>query len=91
VFLKDSQNIFIKKLLIRNKLQGYENILPYVKEYVMKKRRVKYLAIREIFLKQYRDLFFLKDEVREFESYDIIVQRYSDLNIKLCGFIKELG
>ena len=38
IFLKNSQNTFIKKLLISNKIQekGGE-ILPYIKKYIMKK------------------------------------------------------
>ena len=43
VFLKNSQNTFIKKLIIRNNLFGKcQNVLPYIKEYIMKEKRVKY-------------------------------------------------
>ncbi|PKK61296.1 hypothetical protein RhiirC2_792009 [Rhizophagus irregularis] len=52
IFLKNSQNTFIKKLLIRNIVMygdgdGDFNILFYIKKYIMKKERVKYLAILE--------------------------------------------
>ncbi|PKK69083.1 hypothetical protein RhiirC2_748999, partial [Rhizophagus irregularis] len=53
MFLKNSQNTFIKKLLINNRgskdKEGCDDtndlILSYIKEYIMKKKRVKYLAI----------------------------------------------
>ncbi|POG71905.1 hypothetical protein GLOIN_2v1601233, partial [Rhizophagus irregularis DAOM 181602=DAOM 197198] len=46
IFLKNSQNTFIKKLLIRNiMVDKSENILFCIKKYIMKKERVKYLAI----------------------------------------------
>jgi hypothetical protein len=45
IFLKNSQNTFIEKLLIRNREQnGCKDILPYIKEYIMKKKRGKYLT-----------------------------------------------
>ncbi|GET65222.1 hypothetical protein GLOIN_2v1782301 [Rhizophagus irregularis DAOM 181602=DAOM 197198] len=43
IFLKNSQDTFIKKLLIYHRES--QDILPTVKEYIMKKERVKYLAI----------------------------------------------
>ncbi|POG71924.1 hypothetical protein GLOIN_2v1601402, partial [Rhizophagus irregularis DAOM 181602=DAOM 197198] len=46
IFLKNSQNTFIKKLIIGHIMQiKDENILLYIKEYIMKKEKVKYLAI----------------------------------------------
>jgi hypothetical protein len=46
VFLKNSSNTFIKKLLINNKMKlGNEDIWSYIEEYIVKKKRVKYLAI----------------------------------------------
>ncbi|PKC74587.1 hypothetical protein RhiirA1_449805 [Rhizophagus irregularis] len=55
IFLKNSQNTFIKKLLINNSetFINYSNI----------------------------DLFSLKDEVKEFELYNIKIQKYRDLVI----------
>ena len=94
IFLKNSQNTFIKKLLIKN--QDDEDILPYIKEYIMKRKRVKYLAIKNTFFKNtffnnnVRDFFSLKDEVKEFESNDIQVLYYNDLHIQVIDFIKEM-
>ncbi|PKY28253.1 hypothetical protein RhiirB3_444337 [Rhizophagus irregularis] len=84
-FLKNSQNTFIKKLLIRNMLKDDNKIvLFYIKEYIMRKKRVKYLAFSE-FVPGYsyteKELFFLKDEVNEFKLYNIIVQKHRDLYI----------
>ncbi|RIA85784.1 hypothetical protein C1645_879078 [Glomus cerebriforme] len=91
LFLKNSQKTFIKKLLIKNEMQvGSENILPYIKKYIMKEKRVKYLAIRENFVEENRDLFFLKDEVKIFELYNIKIQKYYDLKIQVYNFINEI-
>ncbi|GBB86053.1 hypothetical protein RclHR1_01250016 [Rhizophagus clarus] len=87
VFLKNSQNTFIKKLLIRNEMnEESEEIFPYIKEYIMKKKKVKYLAILGIFDK---DLFFLKDKVEEFKLYDIQVLSYYDLFVDIYNLIKD--
>ena len=56
----------------------------------MKKKRVKYLAILETFLRKSENLFSLKDKVKEFESYDVQVLNYDDLFIKVDNFIKEI-
>ncbi|EXX71994.1 hypothetical protein RirG_073500 [Rhizophagus irregularis DAOM 197198w] len=88
IFLKNSQNTFIKKLAIRNaKDDGSQDILPYIKEYIMKKKRVKYLAISGIFHEKSVDLFSLKDEVKEFQLYDIQVLNYNDSVIDVYDFI----
>ncbi|CAB4433258.1 unnamed protein product [Rhizophagus irregularis] len=87
VFLENSQDVFINKLLIRLKI-GSDNILHYIKEYIMKKKRVKYLAIMDCNKK--KELFDLKDEVREFELHNIKVRRYSDLDIDVYDFIKNI-
>ncbi|RIA84577.1 hypothetical protein C1645_879840 [Glomus cerebriforme] len=90
VFLKNSQNSFIKKLLICNKIQGkIDDILPYIKEYIMKKKRVEYLAIVRTFSETSENLFSLKNEVEEFELNNIQVLNYSDLYIQILDFIKE--
>ncbi|EXX72620.1 hypothetical protein RirG_067620 [Rhizophagus irregularis DAOM 197198w] len=53
----------------------------------MKKKRVKYLAIINITT----DLFSLKDEVKEFELYNIKIQKYRDLIIdSKLKFVEEL-
>jgi len=92
VFLKNSHNTFIKKLVINNR--SNEDILPYIKEYIMKEKRVKYLAIYGPFFNnitiKYRDMFYLKNEVEEFKLHDINVQNYNDLYFSAYAFIKEL-
>ncbi|PKY32681.1 hypothetical protein RhiirB3_451042, partial [Rhizophagus irregularis] len=91
VFLKNSQNTYIKKLLIRNKVKSANNddILPYIKEYIMKKKKVKYLAILGLFHRKSEDLYSLKDRVKEFQLHDIQVLYYYDLVIDIYDFIKE--
>ncbi|UZN99070.1 uncharacterized protein OCT59_000351 [Rhizophagus irregularis] len=81
IFLKNSQSTFIKKLLIKYiKKEENEDIFPYIKEYIMKTNRVKYLAIVENFNEKYEDLFSQKDKVEEFQLYsNIKVMYYSDL------------
>ncbi|CAB5179773.1 unnamed protein product [Rhizophagus irregularis] len=94
VFLKNSQDTFFKKLLINNVTQGdsSDDILPYIKEYIMKKKRVKYLAIKNSFALSFRndiDLFNLKDEVKEFKLHNIKVLRYNDLYTYIYNFANE--
>jgi hypothetical protein len=87
IFLKDSQNTFIEKLLIRNKEpNGYENILPYIKEYIMKKKKVKYLAVTCGIL----SIDSLKDDENEFKLHNIIVSNYADLRINYYNFTDEM-
>ncbi|PKC64280.1 hypothetical protein RhiirA1_462644 [Rhizophagus irregularis] len=77
IFLKNSQDNFFNKLVIENRKQddiNYIDILPYIKEYVMKKKRVKYLAIKNTIqgcVDMKMDLFDLKDEVKEFKLHNI--------------------
>jgi hypothetical protein len=87
VFLKNSQNTFIKKLLISNKGKESENIFPYIEEYIVKKKRVNYLAISETFRETNEELFYLKDKVEEFQLYDIQVVNYDDLVINIYDFV----
>ncbi|PKK70205.1 hypothetical protein RhiirC2_780023, partial [Rhizophagus irregularis] len=90
IFLKNFQDNFIKKLLIKNiKKEECQDIFPFIKEYIVKKKRVKYLAIKEIFYFKDEELFLLEDKVKEFELYDIKVLYYDDLVIDICDFIKE--
>jgi hypothetical protein len=90
IFLKNSQNTFIKKLLIGNlTLNEFENILLYIKKNIMKKERVKYLAILETCDGYEEQLFSLKDEVNEFKLHNIIVQIYYDLYITADDFVKN--
>ncbi|PKY32261.1 hypothetical protein RhiirB3_450316 [Rhizophagus irregularis] len=84
IFLKNSKDTFIKKLLICNN-EG-QDILPSIKKYIMKKKRAKYLAIYSSFDK-IKELFSLKDEVKEFELYNIKVQSYESSEICISDFI----
>ncbi|PKK68017.1 hypothetical protein RhiirC2_782804 [Rhizophagus irregularis] len=84
IFLKNSKDTFIKKLLICNN-EG-QDILPSIKKYIMKKKRAKYLAIYSSFDK-IKELFSLKDEVKEFELYNIKVQSYDSSEICISDFI----
>ncbi|GES72779.1 hypothetical protein GLOIN_2v1780629 [Rhizophagus clarus] len=90
IFLKNSQSNFIEKLVINNisnGMQEYNNdIVPYIKKYIMNEKRVKYLAT----IRSGKELFDLKDEVKEFKLYDIKVQCYDDLLINIYEFTKKL-
>ncbi|PKY25994.1 hypothetical protein RhiirB3_441145 [Rhizophagus irregularis] len=86
VFLESSQGIFINKLLIMQ--IGSDDILHYIKKYIMNERRVKYLAIKNIECRI--DLFDLKDEVKEFKLHNIIVRSYNDLYICVNNYIKNI-
>ncbi|GES79331.1 hypothetical protein GLOIN_2v1774269 [Rhizophagus clarus] len=89
IFLKNSQNTFINRLCIKNEMLESDDILPYIKEYIMKKRRVRHLAVKDLSHKS-NDLFNLKDE---FKLYNIEVQYYYILSIRLHYynyFIKEM-
>ncbi|PKC72602.1 hypothetical protein RhiirA1_452115 [Rhizophagus irregularis] len=91
IFLKNSQNIFIKKLLIRNLMNRSEDILPCIKKYIMKEKRVKYLAIDEFYYNNdMNNLFESKDEVEEFKFYGIQVKNYRGLCINDYNFINGL-
>ncbi|GBC04835.1 hypothetical protein RclHR1_00590021 [Rhizophagus clarus] len=86
IFLKNSQNTFIKNLLITNIIRNnvQDDILFYIKEYIMKKERVKYLAFLEsysITCNDDKELFSLEDEVNEFKLHNIIVKKYYNLYI----------
>ncbi|UZN98856.1 uncharacterized protein OCT59_000141 [Rhizophagus irregularis] len=101
IFLKNSQNTFIKKLLISNKFEYTpeederdENtkILFFIKKYIIKKERIKYLAIVESDSNASTapvELFFLKDEVNEYKLHNIIVQKYEDLYIDTFSYINN--
>jgi hypothetical protein len=94
VFLKNSRNTFISKLLIRNKIIDKNvKILPYIEKYIMKKRRVRYLAIEERFNEKSNDSLSLKNRAKKFESYNIKVRNYDDLYIQMsqvCDFVSEM-
>jgi hypothetical protein len=98
IFLKKSQNTFIKKLLFGNILDGQEedNMLhTNIKEHIMKKKRVKYFAFKSLYAGGYdhKELYYLKDEVKEFRLNNIIVKKYDDLKIddkKLIGNLMNI-
>ncbi|GBC04870.1 hypothetical protein RclHR1_05910003 [Rhizophagus clarus] len=71
LFLKNSQNTFIKKLLINNLIEAEnEDILPnLLDKYIVKKRRVRYLGFLN-------NLFHLQEE---YKYYNVIVKDYGDL------------
>ncbi|GES79124.1 hypothetical protein GLOIN_2v1774377 [Rhizophagus clarus] len=92
IFLNNPQNNFvekIKKLVNRNKTKLIEqqDILSYIEKFIMKKKKVKYLAFRDDLIGL--ELYSLKDQVKKFESYNINVQKYDDLNINWYNYIEE--
>ncbi|PKK68799.1 hypothetical protein RhiirC2_781800 [Rhizophagus irregularis] len=87
VFLKNSQDTFINKLLIRN--YDGQDILPCIKEFVMKKKRVKYLSIQDFFSFD-GHIEYLQDKVKEFRSYNIKVQSYNSLVIDIYDYMREI-
>ncbi|GES83705.1 hypothetical protein GLOIN_2v1776857 [Rhizophagus clarus] len=87
MILKILQNTFIKKLLIKSIKHGFRegqekiNILPNIKEYIMKKKRAKYLAYQDYFHFETEfivddQLISFEDEIKEFRLHAIIVQDY---------------
>jgi hypothetical protein len=93
VFFKNSQNTFIRKLLIRNKLYQDDKsmILPCIKKYIMEEKRVTYLAIENVpAFSDGERKNLLKEEVEEFKFYGIQVADYDNLCIRVCDLINEL-
>ncbi|EXX63703.1 uncharacterized protein OCT59_008510 [Rhizophagus irregularis] len=86
-FLENSQDVFINKLLIKLQI-GSDDISHYIKEYIMKGERVKYLAIMDI--NNNNQLSDFRDEVVEFKLYNIGVRSYNDLLISVDKFIKNI-
>ncbi|PKK64777.1 hypothetical protein RhiirC2_787037 [Rhizophagus irregularis] len=94
VFLRNSKHIFIKKLLFRINIL-INDILPCIKEYIMKEKRAEYLAIEGYYNNNYlynykKDLFTMTDELKEFESYNIKVKKYNCLYIRTHKLIDEM-
>ncbi|EXX67167.1 uncharacterized protein OCT59_019164 [Rhizophagus irregularis] len=85
VFLKNSQNTFIKKLIIHYD-DDEQDILPSIKKYIMKKKRVKYLAINEM-VTYSKESVSLMNEVKRFELYNIKVQDSNILEISAYDYI----
>ncbi|GBC47810.2 hypothetical protein GLOIN_2v1879289 [Rhizophagus irregularis DAOM 181602=DAOM 197198] len=87
IFLKKSQNTFIKKLLISTDIgRKDDDILPYIEEHIMKTKRVKYLALEVC----REDLFFQTDKVKEFALHNICVFKYNDLKFDIINFLEEI-
>ncbi|RIA80994.1 hypothetical protein C1645_837727 [Glomus cerebriforme] len=61
-----------------------QDILPFLEKYIVEKKRIEYLAYKDS-----RDILFLKDEVKKFESYNIKVREYDDLFIHYDNYIGE--
>jgi len=80
-FLKNSRNTFSKKLVITIIDTRIDDILPCIKEHIIKGRRVKYLAIEQIRNFEFLDLSSMVHEVKKFESYDIKVEHCHKLYI----------
>ncbi|GES79127.1 hypothetical protein GLOIN_2v1774375 [Rhizophagus clarus] len=74
------------KFVINNEKQ---NILSDIEELIIKRKRVKYLAFKEVYLEAVKDLFLLKDQVKKFELYDIKVQKYDDLDSDWYKYIED--
>ncbi|GES79123.1 hypothetical protein GLOIN_2v1774375 [Rhizophagus clarus] len=74
-------NLNSKKIssILLQELEGFDNILSLIEDYIVKMRKVKYLALKEDFIEG-RDLFLLKDHVKKFDLYNIKVQSYNDLD-----------
>ncbi|CAB4429347.1 unnamed protein product [Rhizophagus irregularis] len=87
IFLENSQNIFINRLSIMQ--NDYCNILPYIKKFIMKEKRVKYLAIKSF---DNIDLSTLEDEVNEFMLYNIKVLNFCELYLAIGAyeFVKNI-
>ena len=91
IFLKNSQNTFVKKLVIHTyNNENIKNILYHLKRHIVKKKRIEYLAIymSNALRNTTVDLFSLKDEVEEFKLNNIIVQSFKNLYIIDYNFIK---
>jgi hypothetical protein len=81
VFLKNSQDTFIKKLFICS-IYNQENILlPSIKKISFKKRRLSIWLLMFFSSINDKELFSLKDETKEFKLNDVIVQSYHSLVI----------
>jgi hypothetical protein len=93
IFFKNSQNVFIRKLLIKNKIynESGESVLPCIKKFVLEEKKVMYLAMEECFYDEKRiNLFTLKDEAKEFQLHNIRIQYYDDLFINIYDFVNDI-
>ncbi|EXX56213.1 uncharacterized protein OCT59_018945 [Rhizophagus irregularis] len=76
IFLENSQNTFINKLKIMQ--NNSDDIVQCIKGFIINKKRVNYLAIRNF---KGGDLSCLKDEVKEFNLHNIRVLNFNDLSL----------
>ncbi|RGB36614.1 hypothetical protein C1646_813944 [Rhizophagus diaphanus] len=76
IFLQNSKDTFINKLLIRQ--LGWDDILSCTKEFIVNEKRVKYLAIKSI---NNGDLYDLEDIVKEFKLHNVEVRNFYYLSI----------
>ena len=95
LFIRNSKNTFIKKLMMNIDFL-VKDILPCIKEYIMKEKRVKYLAIEGLQgykMIAYLDSFIYKEQVAsEIELYNIKVRSIRDLYIEdyqVCELISN--
>ncbi|PKK61532.1 hypothetical protein RhiirC2_856198 [Rhizophagus irregularis] len=95
IFLINSQDTFIKKLLFSNIIDRtreevrQDNLLYNIKDHIMEMKRVKYFAFQNHFTddgENDEDLFHLIDELKE---YNIVIQNYNDLKIKFIEFLVD--
>ncbi|GES77270.1 hypothetical protein GLOIN_2v1869164 [Rhizophagus clarus] len=93
MFYKNSQNTYIKKLSIHHSEinYNYDNVFSCTKQCIMKQERVKYLAVTETTNRgnQNKSLSFIKDEVKQYNSYGIQVLKHRDLIIDIRNFIEQ--
>ncbi|PKK64725.1 hypothetical protein RhiirC2_787097 [Rhizophagus irregularis] len=84
IFLKNSQNTFIEKFLIINHTQTKDddnNLTNLLDEYIVKKRRVRYLALKD------HDMFYLEEKCK---LYGIIIKDYKQLFTSFYDYINEI-
>ncbi|CAB5165745.1 unnamed protein product [Rhizophagus irregularis] len=84
IFLKNSQNTFIEKFLIINHTQTKDddnNLTNLLDEYIVKKRRVRYLALKD------HDMFYLEEKCK---LYGIIIKDYKQLFTSFYDYINEM-
>ena len=94
VFLENSENTFIKKLLI-NMHYGRDPILSCLREHIIKKKNIiKYLSLSRSFESNVNsknaEKVFDQYEIKIFESYNVKFQQFKDLKINCYKFIKEM-
>jgi hypothetical protein len=93
IFLKNFQNTYAKKLLIKHIKNGDKcrSIYSFLEKYIIEKKRVKYFAFAETYSGGINDLFTCKDKVKNYILYDIQVLNYRDSFISnIYDFINEI-